>query len=110
MAERKVRRSNDGEVKLNRTVSAHTTLTRDGLEIQTMKVPKIFQGFIDFIREQGVVGVGVGFIVGTSAVVVIKSIVSNLVNPIIGLVTGGIDLSQKTACLPHALRLRFRVR
>ena len=98
MAERKARSSNHGEVRINRTVSAHT-YTQEDRAIPTLKVPKVFQGFIDFIREQGVVGVGVGFIVGTSAVVLIKSIVTNLVNPFIGLLTGGIDLSQKTACL-----------
>lgn len=99
MANRKSRPSQAGEVRVNRTVSAHTTATRDGFEIPTLKVPVPFQGFIDFVRQQGVVGIGVGFVVGVSASTLIKSIVTNILNPIIGLLTGGINLSQKTACL-----------
>ncbi len=102
MAERKSRRSKDEGVRVNRTVSAHYVQTKDGFEIPILKVPKPFQGFIDFVRKQGVVGLGVGFVVGTSASVLIKSIVSNILNPIIGLLTGGIDLGQKTICLNSA--------
>lgn len=69
------------------------------LELPPIRVPKVFAGFIDFIRTQGVVGLGVGFVVGTAANSLIKSVVTNLINPIVGLATGGIDLSQKTACL-----------
>lgn len=96
---RKTHRSKDGEVRLHRTVSAHSARTSSGFEIPPLKVPKPFQGFVDFVREQGVVGLGVGFVVGTSATVLIKSIVNNILNPFIGLLTGGIDLGQKVVCL-----------
>jgi large conductance mechanosensitive channel len=72
---------------------------RHNSSLPTLKVPKPFQGFINFIREQGVVGIGVGFVVGTSAAVLIKSVVTNLVNPLIGVVMGGADLSSKVICL-----------
>jgi len=80
--------------RLNQTIVApHQT------ELPPLHVPKAFKGFIDFVRTQGVVGLGVGFVVGTAANTLIRSIVTNLVNPIVGLATGGINLSQKTACL-----------
>lgn len=64
-----------------------------------MKVPAPFQGFFNFIREQGVVGLGVGFVIGTAANTLVKSVVTNMLNPFIGLFTGGSNLSQKVACL-----------
>jgi large conductance mechanosensitive channel len=51
------------------------------------------------VREQGVIGLGVAFVVANAAQTVIKSIVSNILTPIIGVVTGGYDFSKKTVCL-----------
>jgi large conductance mechanosensitive channel len=73
-------------------------------EIEELKVPRPFQGFIDFIREQGVVGLGVGFVVGTSASTLVKSIVTNIFNPLIGLALGSNSLSQKAVCLRHGAK------
>lgn len=99
MAIRKSRSSRSDEVRLNRNMSTNTTYTNTGAEIPILKVPAPFQGFINFVREQGVVGLGVGFVVGTAANTLIRSIVTNLLNPFIGLLTGGIELNQKTVCL-----------
>ncbi len=46
------------------------------------------QGFVAFIRKQGVVGLAIGFIVGVAVGQVVTSLVSDLVNPVIGLVIG----------------------
>ncbi len=46
------------------------------------------QGFLDFVREQGVVGLAVGFILGGSISKVVSSIVNDLVNPLLGVVFG----------------------
>lgn len=45
-------------------------------------------GFIDFIKEQGVVGLAVGFILGGSVAKVVSSLVSDLINPLLGLILG----------------------
>lgn len=50
-------------------------------------------GFFNFIREQGVVGLAVGLAVGTAAGASVKSIVENFINPIVGFMLGGTDLS-----------------
>lgn len=63
-------------------------------------VKKQFYGFMDFIREQGVIGLAVGLTIGTAVTVFVKSIVDNIINPIIGAVLpGGTDLSTKFVCL-----------
>lgn len=46
------------------------------------------KGFINFIREQGVVGFAVGFILGGSISKLVTSVVTDLVNPILGIVLG----------------------
>lgn len=46
------------------------------------------KGFISFIREQGVVGLAVGFILGGAVSKLVSSIVSDLINPIVGLILG----------------------
>ncbi|PID32431.1 large conductance mechanosensitive channel protein MscL [Candidatus Saccharibacteria bacterium] len=55
---------------------------------------KHINGFMDFIREQGVVGLAVGLAIGAAAGDAVKSIVDNLINPLVGLILGGTDLSS----------------
>ncbi len=64
-----------------------------------VKAPKWLQGFTDFVREQGVVGLSVGLILGIAAKSVVDSLVSNIFNPLIGLLYGGGDFSTKYHCL-----------
>jgi large conductance mechanosensitive channel len=60
-------------------------------------------GFVDFVRQQGVVGLAVGLAVGTAAGAAVKSIVTGFVNPIVGFLIGGIDLTKLTwvVITPH---------
>ncbi|OGM09548.1 hypothetical protein A2159_00155 [Candidatus Woesebacteria bacterium RBG_13_34_9] len=46
------------------------------------------KGFMEFIREQGVVGLAVGFILGGAVSKVVSSLVSDIINPILGIVLG----------------------
>src|SRR5690606_40462366 len=64
-----------------------------------IKAPGWLQGFVDFIREQGVVGLAVGLILGVAAKSVVDSLVANIFNPLLGLLYGGGDFSAKYTCL-----------
>jgi len=46
-------------------------------------------GFGDFLREQSVVGVGIGIVFGTQVKVVVDSIMAGFINPITGLLLPG---------------------
>jgi len=46
------------------------------------------KGFINFIREQGVVGLAVGFILGGAVSKLVTAFVSDLINPVLGIVLG----------------------
>jgi large conductance mechanosensitive channel len=54
------------------------------------------KGFINFIREQGVVGLAVGFILGGAISKLVSSIVNDLINPLLGLVLGATDNLQNS--------------
>ena len=42
-------------------------------------------GFMHFIREQGVVGLAVGFILGGAVSEVVGSLVTDIINPVLGI-------------------------
>jgi large conductance mechanosensitive channel len=69
------------------------------IALPEVKAPKFLQGFVDFVREQGVVGLAIGLILGFASKSVVDSLVDNIFNPVIGLLTGGISLEHKVICL-----------
>lgn len=64
------------------------------------------KGFMNFVREQGVVGLAVGIILGGAVSKLVASLVNDLVNPILGLVLGATgSLTEATLKLgPVVLR------
>jgi large conductance mechanosensitive channel len=54
------------------------------------------KGFFDFVREQGVVGLAVGFILGGAVSKVVTALITDIVNPILGMALGKVD-GLKTA-------------
>lgn len=46
------------------------------------------RGFIDFVREQGVVGLAVGFLLGGAVSKVVTALIEDIVNPLLGAVMG----------------------
>jgi large conductance mechanosensitive channel len=46
------------------------------------------KGFLDFVREQGVVGLAVGFILGGAVSKLVSAIVTDIINPLIGVGLG----------------------
>lgn len=72
------------------------------LNVPIVKVPKVMsplQGFVDFVREQGVIGLAVGFVLGVAAKGVVDAIVNNGINPIVGLYGDGGTLADKFWCM-----------
>lgn len=45
-------------------------------------------GFINFIKEQGVMGLAIGFIMGGAVTKLVNSVVVDLVNPVLGILLG----------------------
>jgi len=72
------------------------------VSLPVVHAPKWLQGFIDFVREQGVVGVAVGLIIGLGAKTLVDSFVASFVNPIVGVILGSNNLSAKYICIQSA--------
>ncbi len=50
--------------------------------------------FRDFIAKGNVMDLAVGIIIGAAFTAIVKSLVDDLINPVIGLIIGGIDFSN----------------
>jgi len=53
------------------------------------------KGFINFIREQGVMGLAIGFLLGGAVSKTVASLVENIINPLVGLLLGRVNLNDK---------------
>jgi large conductance mechanosensitive channel protein len=76
-----VRAAKSGGAKGAATARRHL-LERLGLD-------KHMSGFMEFVREQGVVGLAVGLVLGVQVKAVVDQLVASFVNPVIGLVLPG---------------------
>jgi len=54
----------------------------------------MLQEFRDFIAKGNVMDMAVGIIIGAAFTAIVKSMVGDLINPIIGLFMGGVDFSN----------------
>ncbi len=57
-------------------------------------------GFLQFMREQGVMGLALGFILGTAVSKVVVSFSSDIINPVLGVVLGSTDSIDKLSVGP----------
>ncbi|MBV2360286.1 large conductance mechanosensitive channel protein MscL [Thalassococcus sp. CAU 1522] len=59
----------------------------------------MIQEFKDFIAKGNVMDMAVGIIIGAAFTAIVTSLVGDLINPIIGLFTGGVDFTNNYAVL-----------
>ena len=59
----------------------------------------MIQEFEDFIAKGNVMDMAVGIIIGAAFTAIVTSLVGDIINPIIGLVSGGIDFTNNYAVL-----------
>ena len=55
---------------------------------------KMIKDFMSFVREQGVVGLAVGLAIGLQAATLVSAIVDQFINPLVGVILQGTDLSS----------------
>jgi large conductance mechanosensitive channel len=59
-------------------------------------VSKQFTGFVGFLREQSVIGLAIGIVIGTQVKTVVDALVAGFINPMVALLMPGSgDLAQK---------------
>ena len=69
------------------------------LKIPVLKAPKPIQGFLDFIRGYGVVAIAIGLFLGADLKSIVDSLTINIINPIIGVLTNNLNLSNENICI-----------
>lgn len=48
------------------------------------------KSFLEFIREQGIVGLAIGFILGGAVSKVVTALVEDIINPLVGIILGAV--------------------
>lgn len=90
-------RAEKAEARAKRAEARIEKLKEDNL------VSKQVRGFVDFLREQSVVGLAIGLVLGTQAKVLVDQLVISFFNPITGLLLPGEGtLKQKVFTLEWA--------
>ncbi len=85
------------EPKANQVVEGRQVI----INVPPLKSPKWMQGFLDFIRHQGVVGLSVGLVIGVASKSLVDSLVNDIFNPVIGLIGGSGGLDSRYVCLKN---------
>lgn len=65
------------------------------------------KGFIEFIREQGVVGLAIGFILGGSISQVVTALVEDIINPFLGILLGTVGGLQNASLKIGAAKIMY---
>jgi len=65
------------------------------------------KGFFNFIREQGVVGLAVGFILGSSISKLVTSLVNDIINPIVGIFMGAAGELKNAALVIGSVKIMW---
>lgn len=65
------------------------------------------RGFLDFIREQGVVGLAVGFILGGAVSKLVAALVEDVINPLVGLLLGKAGNLSQASFMAGSAEIRW---
>ena len=64
-------------------------------------------GFLAFIREQGVVGLAVGFILGGAVSKVVTGLVEDVINPLVGLALGSTEGLKDASAMVGSAKILY---
>ena len=64
---------------------------KEEIKAEVQEEKNFLAHFLDFIKDQGVVVLAIGFILGGAVTKVVSSLVSDLINPLLGIVLGVTD-------------------
>lgn len=77
--------------KSKAAAAAHRKKAREAAAASADHVKGHVNGFVDFIRTQGVIGLAVGLAIGTAAGDTVKKLVEGFINPIVQFIVGSGD-------------------
>lgn len=90
------------EAAEKRAVKAEARLERlKAVAVTKNGVGKQVQGFVDFLREQSVVGLAIGLVLGTQVKALVDQMIASFFNPLIGLLLPGNGALDKKVFIVH---------
>lgn len=101
---KKVIRSSEKTIQSQRTALARAKAREAGAKARLRALESArtsskrtrLDGFMDFVRTQGVVGLAIGIVIGTQVKALTDQLIASFINPLLGLVLPGDgDLTQK---------------
>ncbi len=75
--------------------------------LKSFILKKQTQGFVQFVREQGVVGLAIGFILGTAAKDLVNALVEDIFQPLIGLLFGSTEGLEAAVFVMRGAEVRY---
>ena len=66
-----------------------------------IRKPRVVSGFADFLREQSVVGLAIGLVLGTQIKALADQMIASFINPLIGLLLPGTGALDKKVFILH---------
>lgn len=104
---------------IKKTIKKNTKKIISKVDQKTKNIAEVgksgFGGFVDFIRTQGVVGLAVGLILGSSISTMVKSLIDDVVMPPLGFLLGsaeglkGLSINLGTTRAGEAVILSYGV-
>ncbi len=70
------------------TAAKKTSRSKKVTRKVTTKANDNLSGFVEFIRTQGIVGLAIGFVMGTQVKALVDQMIRSFVDPLLGLVVG----------------------
>lgn len=95
MAEKKSTTIEAAKKEPRKKIGLAGIVSADGSKVASLGKNQL-SDFVNFIRQQGVVGLAVGLAIGTAAGASVKEIVNDFINPLVGFAIGGIELTKIT--------------
>lgn len=91
--------------KISETSAKGKKVTKKVTRVVSHSAQSSLEGFVEFIRKQGVVGLAIGFIMGIQAKALVDQFSSSFINPLLGLLFNSSQpLSDKTVYVQISTR------
>lgn len=91
--------------KMQAAAQTPRRVTKKDLEEQStrrgLRRPLVVSGFVDFLREQSVVGLAIGLVIGTQVKALADQLIASFINPLIGLILPGTGSLDKKVFVLH---------
>lgn len=71
------------------------------------EVKNTISGFMDFVREAGVIGLAVAFMLGGAITKVVTSLVNDMINPILGIFLGAAGNLKEMAIMVGGAKIAW---